>query len=151
MIYGAGGIAFHPEITRLLLERGADPNDGETPYHSPESYDNAALEVLVESGKLTADSLSTMLLRKGTAPRQLAEDHRNHARSQSRPGALYAEGDGYFGIARNSTALHVAAWHAMHSAVKLLIELGAPIDASLVRRGRVARGCEIPLRLCGGG
>src|SRR5260370_24534303 len=64
VMYGAAGVAFHPEITRLLLERGADPNDGETPYHSPESYDNAALEALVESGKLTADSLSTMLLRK---------------------------------------------------------------------------------------
>ena len=46
-----------PELTRLLLERGADPNDDETPYHAPETYDNAALKVLVESGKLTDDSL----------------------------------------------------------------------------------------------
>ena len=51
-------------MTRLLLERGADPNEEETPYHAPESYDNAALKVLVESGKLNADSLTTMLLRK---------------------------------------------------------------------------------------
>jgi hypothetical protein len=60
-LYGAAAVAFHPELTRLLLERGGDPNDNETPYHSPESYDNAALRVLVESGKLTADSLTTML------------------------------------------------------------------------------------------
>ena len=63
-IYGAAGIAHHAELTRLLLERGADPNDGETPYHVPENYDNDAMKVLVESGKLNKDSLATMLLRK---------------------------------------------------------------------------------------
>jgi ankyrin repeat protein len=63
-LYGAAGVAHHAELTRLLLQRGADPNEEETPYHSPESYDNAALRVLVESGKLNVDSLTTMLLRK---------------------------------------------------------------------------------------
>ena len=63
-LYGASGIAHHPELTHLLLERGADPNDGETVYHTPESYDNRALKLLVESGKLTDDSLSVMLIRK---------------------------------------------------------------------------------------
>ena len=63
-IYGAAGIAQHPEVTRLLLERGADPNDGETPYHVPETYDNTVLKILVESGKLNDTSLTTLLLRK---------------------------------------------------------------------------------------
>lgn len=63
-IYGAAGIARHVELTRLLIERGADPNDEETPYHVPESYDNAVLTVLLDSGKLNADSLATLLLRK---------------------------------------------------------------------------------------
>ena len=63
-LYGAAGVAGHAELTRLLLQRGGDPNDTETPYHSPESYDNSALHALVESGKLTPDSLTTMLLRK---------------------------------------------------------------------------------------
>ena len=63
-LYGAAAVAQHAELTRLLLERGSDPNEVETPYHVPESYDNAALKVLVESGKLNVDSLTTMLLRK---------------------------------------------------------------------------------------
>src|SRR2546426_1362991 len=63
-LYGAAGVAHHPELTCLLLERGADPNDGEVAYHTPETHDNRALKVLVESGKLTEDTLATMLLRK---------------------------------------------------------------------------------------
>ena len=43
--------------------------------------------------------------------------------------ALYEEGDPYFDIARNSTALHVAAWRAWPGTVKFLIESGAPVDA----------------------
>lgn len=79
-IYGAAGVAFHPELTGLLLDHGADPNDDETPYHAPETYDNATLRVLVESGKLTDESLSTMLLRKcdwhdGEGIRYLLEHH----------------------------------------------------------------------------
>jgi ankyrin repeat protein len=63
-LYGAAGVAHHAELTRLLLERGADPNDNETFYHSPETYDNAAVKVLVESGKMHPDKLNGMLLRK---------------------------------------------------------------------------------------
>jgi ankyrin repeat protein len=63
-LYGAAGVAHHPGVTALLLQRGGDPNDGETPYHAPETYDNRAVQVLLESGKLTADSLAMMLLRK---------------------------------------------------------------------------------------
>ena len=63
-LYGAAGVAHHPELTSLLLERGADPNDGEVAYHSPETLNNRALKILVESGKLTPDSVVTMLIRK---------------------------------------------------------------------------------------
>jgi ankyrin repeat protein len=63
-LYGAAGVAHHAELTRLLLERGADPNDNETFYHAPETYDNAAVKVLVESGKMRPDKVNGMLLRK---------------------------------------------------------------------------------------
>ena len=63
-IYGAAGIACHPELSRLLLERGADPNDEETPYHVAEGYDNTVTGILLESRRLNEASLATMLLRK---------------------------------------------------------------------------------------
>lgn len=63
-LYGAAGVAHHAPLTRLLLERGADPNDGEAVYHSPETYDNAAMSLLVETRRLTHESLSLMLIRK---------------------------------------------------------------------------------------
>jgi ankyrin repeat protein len=63
-IYGAAGIARHPGLTKLLLDHGADPNDEETPYHVPEGYDNTVLRLILESGKLTPESLTTILIRK---------------------------------------------------------------------------------------
>jgi ankyrin repeat protein len=63
-LYGAAGVAHHAPMTRLLLERGADPNDGESVYHSPEGYDNAAFQLLVDTGKLMPESLTLMLIRK---------------------------------------------------------------------------------------
>jgi len=64
VLYGAAGLAHHEGLTRLLLARGADPNDGETPYHAPESYDPGALRAVLESGRLTDESLAWMVVRK---------------------------------------------------------------------------------------
>lgn len=266
VLYGAAGIAHHAGLTRLLLERGADPNDGEVTYHTPEGWDNRALEELLQSDLLTPDSLATMLLRKadwhdlkgvrlllerGADPNRLTQWGKtalhnallsdnaieiielllDHGADPRIPGtrpevarsaaslspasiaarrgrgdalksferrripiefdgverliaacarndgavvrsiaerdpalvkalqaqggkllaefagngntdgvrwlldlgvdvrSLSAEGDGYFGTARNSTALHVAAWRARHDTVRLLLERGAPVEA----------------------
>lgn len=64
LMYGAAALAQNAELTQLLLEHGLDPNDNETPYHSPESYDLSTVRVLASSGKMTEDSLAMMLLRK---------------------------------------------------------------------------------------
>jgi ankyrin repeat protein len=63
-LYGAAGVAHDAGLTRLLLSRGAEPNDEEAIYHSPETYDNDAMKALVETGKLMKENLSVMLIRK---------------------------------------------------------------------------------------
>jgi ankyrin repeat protein len=63
-LYGAAGVAHHGDLTRLLISRGADPNDPEVVYHTPEDWDMEALRAVVETGRLTNESLALMLLRK---------------------------------------------------------------------------------------
>lgn len=63
-LYGAAGMAQCAPLTALLIERGADPNDDEVPYHVPESYDLDTMRVLLESQRLSPDSLAMMLVRK---------------------------------------------------------------------------------------
>jgi hypothetical protein len=65
VLYGAAGVAHHAELTRLLLARGADPNlGGEVAYHAPEGFDPEAMQAVVQSGRLSAAGLTTMLHRK---------------------------------------------------------------------------------------
>ena len=63
-LYGAAGVAHHAALTRLLIERGANPNDEDAVYHSPEGDDSGAMQVLVETGRVTPQNLSVMLVRK---------------------------------------------------------------------------------------
>lgn len=63
-LYGAAGVAHNAPMTKLLLSRGANPNDDEVPYHAPESYDLGAFRAILETRALTAENLTTMLLRK---------------------------------------------------------------------------------------
>jgi len=63
-LYGAAGVAHDATLTSLLLQYGAEPNDEEAVYHSPETYENEAMQALVQTGKLTKENLSMMLIRK---------------------------------------------------------------------------------------
>ena len=63
-IYGAAGIAQNSGLTKLLLDFGADPNDEETPYHVPETYNNSVLQILLDSRRFNEKSLATVAARK---------------------------------------------------------------------------------------
>ncbi len=64
VLYAAAGLAKHPGLSQLLLERGADPNDEETCYHAPETYDNAVVKILIDSGRCNERSLAWLAARK---------------------------------------------------------------------------------------
>lgn len=49
-LYGAAGVLFDPELTRVLLEAGANADDGESPYHSTEAVDPACLKLVLKYG-----------------------------------------------------------------------------------------------------
>jgi ankyrin repeat protein len=49
-LYGAAGLTHDPEMTRLLLAAGANPNDNESLYHSTESSDHTCLTLLLDAG-----------------------------------------------------------------------------------------------------
>ncbi len=49
-LYGAAGVVHDPELTRVLLEADADPDDGESLYHATEAPDPACLRALLDYG-----------------------------------------------------------------------------------------------------
>ena len=55
--------------------------------------------------------------------------------------ALDREGDGYYGIAKESTALHVAAWRARPALVKERIARGAPVNATWIALQLADKAC----------
>jgi ankyrin repeat protein len=68
-LYGAAGVNHNAEMTRLLLEAGADPNDGapgsgpESLYHASEFSDLTCLRLILEA-KPDRDKISYCLARK---------------------------------------------------------------------------------------
>jgi hypothetical protein len=55
-LYGAAGKNHDAELTQMLLAAGANPNDGESLYHSVESSDSACMVLLLEAGALVEGS-----------------------------------------------------------------------------------------------
>ncbi|HET9218201.1 MAG TPA: ankyrin repeat domain-containing protein [Terriglobia bacterium] len=49
-LYGAAGKNHDPKLTQMLLEAGANPNDGESLYHAMETTDAACARLLLEAG-----------------------------------------------------------------------------------------------------
>ena len=59
--------------------------------------------------------------------------------------ALFLHGDGYWDLARDTTALHAAAWRMWPDTVKLLIERGAPVNA---RDGKGRTALSLAVKAC---
>lgn len=87
-LYGAAGRANHAELTQLLLEAGANPNDNESLYHAAEFNDHRCLKLLLAHGatipgsnavhrKLDYDDLEGLriLLDHGAAPNLRRNGH----------------------------------------------------------------------------
>jgi ankyrin repeat protein len=49
-LYGAAGVVHDPELTRVLLEAGANPDDGESVYHSVAADSPDCLRLLLAHG-----------------------------------------------------------------------------------------------------
>lgn len=134
-LYGAAGVAHHPDLTKLLLERGADPNDGEVAYHSPETLDNRTLHVLVESGKLNQESISLMLARKFN----WHDDEGVHwlLEHGADPNWLLWGSRPLHYALRHGTPLHYFEWLLKHGADPLLADKSGIVPAAeAARRGR---------------
>lgn len=116
-LYGASGVLNNAELTRILLEAGADPNDGESLYHATEHRDLECLKVLLEFGaSVDGHAIRHML------DREDPEGLRLLLEAGGSPNAANAEGD---------TALHWAVRrNRSPNIISMLINYGADLDAA---------------------
>jgi ankyrin repeat protein len=116
-LYAASGLLGNVEMTRLLLEAGADPDDGESLYHATEQPDLACLRLLLEHGANVTGSNAIKHILDQESPEGL----RLLLDAGGDPNETNPEGD---------TALHWAVRRGRSSGiVTMLIEAGADIDA----------------------
>jgi hypothetical protein len=156
VLYGAAGVAHDPETTRLLLERGANPDDGESVYHSVEAQDTTCLEILLDRGATVRDTNALgnairkpafvrVLLEKGDLRRSDPElrDALLWAREDEVAELLIAHGADLEARDRDGlTPYSRAARMGDHSMMALLERAGADTGADPVAvwLGKVVRG-----------
>ncbi len=101
VLYGALGHAGNMPLARWLLEYGANPNDGESLYHSTELGHHEGLDMLLAHGAVP----------KGTNALLRAMDFNDHiaVKKLLEAGADPNEGADLNGVATKATALHQCA------------------------------------------
>jgi ankyrin repeat protein len=127
-LYGAAGVAHEPRMTALLLERGANPDDDESLYHSTETRDHTCLRLLLGAGARVRDT--------GAIPHMLDHDDPEGLRLLLEAGVAQEGGwPGPDGMIRWALGRERSRAH-----FELLVEHGAPVepgDATMaLRRGR---------------
>jgi ankyrin repeat protein len=124
-LYGAAGVAHDPELTRVLLEAGADPDDGESLYHATEAEDPECLRLLLEAGAQTRCT--------NALAHALDDDRLEHVRLLLEAGADPNEG---------ALLAHAVRRGRGPAFLRLLVEHGAELDRP---GGETWRG-DVPLR-----
>jgi ankyrin repeat protein len=118
-LYGAAGIAGDPELTRMLLEAGADPTDDRDGYHGNEALYHACE---------FPDPTCAMLVIDAGA-RQDFVDY-DLGRALNFPNAEMVEMFCTHGARADAGHLHQAVWRRRPPrTIAVLLDAGAPIDA----------------------
>jgi hypothetical protein len=124
-LYGAAGVVHDPELTRVLLQAGADPDDGESLYHATEAESTDCLRLLLEHGAETT--------RTNALAHALDEDRLEHVRLLLEAGADPNDG---------ALLAHAVRRGRGPAFLRLLAEHGAELDRP---GGETWRG-DVPLR-----
>jgi len=137
-LYAASGLLGNVEMTRLLLEAGADPDDGESLYHATEQPDFACMKLLLAHGARVAGSNAIKHVLDWESPEGL----RLLLDAGGDPNETNPEGD---------TALHWAVRRGRSTEIAaMLLDAGVDIDA--VRQdGRTAYALAVILPRDGAG
>lgn len=118
-LYGAAGIAGDPELTRTLLEAGADPTDDREGY--------AGNEILYHACELPDPTCARLVIEAGA--RQDLVDY-NLGRALNFPNPEMVEMFCAHGARATADTLHQAVWRRRPPrTVAALLDAGAPIDA----------------------
>ena len=116
-LYAATGLNNNPALAQALLEAGANPNDGESLYHSTEHRDLACMKLLLSHGATPAgaNALKHMLDREDLEGLRLL---------------LAAGADPNETNERGETALHWAVWRGRSvETIAALVDKGADLNA----------------------